>query len=152
MTKLTQAQHRLMSLAADADSGAAHSPEGDKSTVAALIKRGLIISMPVTEGGSQVMLTAAGRAAIGRTEQSSASPKPASPAVPQFKGKLGVVIDLLGQPNGVSLETLMTATGWQKHSVRGALAGAVKKKLGRPVISEKVAGVRVYRIADEAAA
>ena len=152
MTKLTQAQRDLLTAAADADRGAVHSPQDDKSTVAALIKRGFIISLPVTEGGSQVMLTATGRAAIGRTEQSAAAPQRAFPAIPESKGKLGVVIDLLGQPNGVSLETLMTATGWQKHSVRGALAGAVKKKLGRPVISEKVAGVRVYRIADEAAA
>jgi hypothetical protein len=41
----------------------------------------------------------------------------------------------------------MTITGWQMHSVRGAIAGALKKKRGLPVTSAKVARERVYRIA-----
>jgi hypothetical protein len=38
-------------------------------------------------------------------------------------------------------------TGWQPHTVRGAFAGALKKKLGLTVTSEKVEGTRVYRFA-----
>ena len=41
-------------------------------------------------------------------------------------------------------------TGWQAHSVRGALSGALKKKLGLIIISAKTEAGRVYRIADEA--
>jgi hypothetical protein len=56
-------------------------------------------------------------------------------------------LDLLGRREGATIEELEGATGWQKHSVRGFLAGAVKKKLGLTLISEKPdAGPRRYRI------
>jgi hypothetical protein len=56
-------------------------------------------------------------------------------------------LDLLGRRDGATIEELEEATGWQKHSVRGFLAGAVKKKLGLTLISEKPdAGPRCYRI------
>jgi len=41
---------------------------------------------------------------------------------------------------------LVKETGWQKHSVRGFLAGTVRKKLKLPLVSEKIDGVRNYRI------
>jgi hypothetical protein len=63
------------------------------------------------------------------------------------KGKIGALIDLLRQPTGATVEAMMAATGWQAHSVRGALSGAIKKKLGLVVSSEKTDGGRIYRIA-----
>jgi Protein of unknown function (DUF3489) len=42
---------------------------------------------------------------------------------------------------------MMQATGWQAHSVRGALSGALKKKLGLTVSSDKTDSGRVYRVA-----
>ena len=60
-------------------------------------------------------------------------------------------LDLLGRREGATIEDLEQATGWQKHSVRGFLAGAVKKKLGLSLISEKPdAGPRRYRIPTKA--
>ena len=56
------------------------------------------------------------------------------------------VLSLLRRPEGASLEALVKATGWQKHSVRGFLAGTVRKKLKLPLVSEKVDGARIYRI------
>lgn len=53
---------------------------------------------------------------------------------------------MLREPKGKSIDDLMKATGWQAHSVRGAISGAIKKKLGLTVTSEKADGVRVYRI------
>ena len=56
-------------------------------------------------------------------------------------------LDLLGRREGATIEDLEQATGWQKHSVRGFLAGAVKKKLGLTLVSEKHdVGPRRYRI------
>jgi hypothetical protein len=60
-------------------------------------------------------------------------------------------LDLLGRREGATIEELEEATGWQKHSVRGFLAGAVRKKLGLTLISEKPdAGPRRYRIPNTA--
>lgn len=49
---------------------------------------------------------------------------------------------------GATVDEIAAATGWQKHTVRGAMAGALKKKLGLTITSEKVEGRgRIYRIA-----
>ncbi|HZP08275.1 DUF3489 domain-containing protein [Methyloceanibacter sp.] len=58
-------------------------------------------------------------------------------------------LDLLNRQEGATIEELQVATGWQQHSVRGFLAGAVKKKLGLRLLSEKPdAGPRRYRVSD----
>lgn len=63
------------------------------------------------------------------------------------QSKQQTCLDLLGRREGATIEDLEAATGWQKHSVRGFLAGAVKKKLNFTLISEKPdAGPRRYRI------
>lgn len=61
--------------------------------------------------------------------------------------KLATVVAMLRAPAGASITAIMTATDWQAHSVRGAIAGAIKKKLGLAVISERRGDERVYRIA-----
>ncbi len=61
--------------------------------------------------------------------------------------KQALLIDLLKRKKGATIEEIVEATGWQAHSVRGAISGALKKKLGLAVTSEKVpARGRVYRI------
>ena len=56
------------------------------------------------------------------------------------------IVVLLRRPEGATLDVLVKETGWQKHSVRGFLAGTVRKKLKIPLLSEKIDGVRTYRI------
>jgi Protein of unknown function (DUF3489) len=56
------------------------------------------------------------------------------------------VLVLLWRPQGTSIATIMKATGWQQHSVRGFFAGVVRKKLKLNLKSEKTDGDRVYRI------
>jgi hypothetical protein len=61
--------------------------------------------------------------------------------------KTAKVLDLLKRPGGASLKDLMKATGWQAHSVRGFLSGAVGKKMGLTVTSTKAEdGERRYSI------
>ncbi len=61
--------------------------------------------------------------------------------------KKQICIDLLSRPDGAGIEELQRATGWQAHSVRGFLAGTVKKKLGLELGSDKPDdGPRRYRI------
>ena len=56
------------------------------------------------------------------------------------------VIALLRQPQGATIDRLIKATGWQPHSVRGFLAGTVRKKLKLQLQSQKIDGLRTYRI------
>lgn len=64
--------------------------------------------------------------------------------------KSDAVVALLSRSRGATIDEMMKATGWQAHSVRGFVAGTVKKKLGRSVTSEVSAKGRVYRIVPEA--
>jgi hypothetical protein len=82
------------------------------------------------------------RARQPKTSAPDATPSAASGP----RGKLGIVVAMLRSTQGATIAQLMEATGWQAHSVRGALAGAVKKKLGLTVTSEKTDAGRVYRV------
>ncbi len=73
----------------------------------------------------------------------------AKPAKPRAESKQSQLIVLLKQPDGATIVEIAKALHWQPHTVRGAIAGAVKKKLGLNVESEKVDDRgRVYRIAE----
>ena len=53
---------------------------------------------------------------------------------------------MLRSPNGATIAAMMKATGWQQHSVRGFLAGIVRKKLKLNLNSKKIEGSRIYSI------
>ena len=74
-----------------------------------------------------------------------AAPKADTPAGREGT-KQGKVLELLRRPEGATIAQLVKATGWQPHTVRGAMAGALKKRLGIAITSEKPEeGDRVYR-------
>ena len=65
--------------------------------------------------------------------------------MPRAPSKLDRLTTILSRGDGADMPTLIEATGWQAHSIRGAMAGALKKK-GHTVTSEKVGDRRVWRI------
>jgi hypothetical protein len=74
------------------------------------------------------------------------------PALPKGDSKLGTVIAALQRPQGATVPELSELTGWLPHSVRGAMSGALKKKLGLTIVSEKAEPRgRVYRIVNAGA-
>lgn len=168
MSKLTQLQTDLLNLLAQSDGGAVPPAATAKATILAMTKRGFIDS--VDDGDGEIRITLAGRAHIAPApegEMPGGTARHAPPctaptvdepdivraaAVPQPKGKIAIVLSLLRRPIGATIADLMSATGWQAHSVRGAMSGAVKKKLGIAIESEKVDGARIYRVVAEVAA
>ena len=66
--------------------------------------------------------------------------------------KQDVVIAMLRQPEGATVEEVASVTGWQRHTVRGVFSGTLKKKLGLTLASAREERGRVYRIAPAAQA
>ena len=131
-------------------------------------RRGAPIWRETGDGhGTTLVATDAGFAAIGiEPDEAATAPKStieapqqdptpdaaperaSSTRTPRAGTKQAALIAMLRAPDGATIEEITTATGWQAHTVRGAIAGALKKKLGLEVASEKVEGRgRVYRIA-----
>jgi predicted ArsR family transcriptional regulator len=76
-----------------------------------------------------------------------ASPKNKTPGT-RADSKQAKLIEMLKRPDGATIDEIVKKFEWQPHTVRGAIAGALKKKLGLDVQSDKIEGRgRVYRIA-----
>ena len=115
------------------------------------------MSAATLESSSKFKRTVSTRRATGAKATASQSPrshlavaKPPKPAEAQREERVTKqerLLTLLSQPEGASIEDMMQVTRWQQHSVRGFLAGTVKKKLGFALTSSKQSGdVRRYRI------
>ena len=95
------------------------------------------------------------KAAIRSTARKTAKPtsrKRSAPALPKLATrpdtKHAHILALLRAPAGATIAAMMAATEWQQHSVRGFLAGVIRKKLGLNLVSEQTDKGRVYRIRD----
>ena len=81
-----------------------------------------------------------------RTKPKTAATKAATPRTESKQARL---IEMLKRPEGATIDEMVKALTWQSHTIRGAMSGALKKKLGLKVDSEKVDGRgRVYRVAE----
>jgi hypothetical protein len=90
--------------------------------------------------------SAARKISPGRSRARSAAAASKSAARPDTKHAR--IITMLRAPAGTTIAAIMTATEWQQHSVRGFLAGVIRKKLGLNLVSEQTDKGRVYRIKD----
>jgi len=97
-------------------------------------------------------------APTGADEARSAEPPQDTPAeadpapkarTPRAGTKQAKLIEMLRAEGGATIDEIVEATGWKPHTIRGAMSGALKKKLGLTITSEKVEGRgRVYAIRD----
>ena len=176
MTNLTDTQRVILSAASQrTDRLALPLPKSLKGgaahkVITALIGKGLLrevkanrkLSDPVWREGGEghgltLIVTDKGLEAIGieveppKTRARDSKPKPAaSPREAKTREgtKQAAMIAMLRQPEGATVEEIAAATGWQRHTIRGAMAGALKKKMGLTIESSKLEDRgRVYRIA-----
>ena len=89
--------------------------------------------------GVTIVATEAGIAAVGADQPTTSKPREGT--------KQAALIEMLKRAQGATLNEIVEATGWQPHTARGAMSGALKKRLGLTVTSEKEERGRVYRIA-----
>jgi hypothetical protein len=95
---------------------------------------------------------AAGKTPAKAPQAATGTKKTKAPAgaperAPREGTKQATMIAMLQRKDGATIAEIVAETGWQQHTVRGAFAGALKKKLGLTIVSENVDGRgRVYRI------
>lgn len=140
--------------------------------VKGLLTKGLVEERPVLgndpvwreeDSGRKltVVITKAGMAAIGMLPDNEEGQEPNDagtadapltttnqdqPRMPRAGSKLAILVVLLSRKEGATVEEMVAATGWQAHSVRGVMSGALAKKFGLRIVSEKMEGRgRIYR-------
>jgi Protein of unknown function (DUF3489) len=91
---------------------------------------------PVAPSATPVLATRPTRQTVEAPRTKNAAPN----------SKQSRVVAMLQSPSGATIAAMMKVTGWQQHSVRGFLAGVVRKRLKLKLGSKKVDGNRVYQI------
>jgi hypothetical protein len=162
MTKLTETQTLILSRASQQEDHIAL-PLPDRlrggaanKVIVPLIQKGFLdeVEADIRKGeptwrktgdghGTTLVITGAGLEAIGiETEIPQTTPKLRAGT------KQALLIEMLETPDGASIAEIAKATNWLPHTIRGAISGALKKRLGLNITSEKVEGRgRTYRIA-----
>jgi len=177
MTKLTDTQTIILSAGAQRpDNTALPLPKGlhgaaAKMAVTKIIARGWLqeVDANLRRGeplwretghghGTTLVVTDAGLLAIGiepvakafvNSSERVADTQAPKPPIQRAGTKQSMLIAMLQAPEGATMEAIIAATGWQAHSARGAMSGALGKKLGLVVTSAKEEGRgRVYRIGE----
>ncbi|KVK77957.1 DUF3489 domain-containing protein [Burkholderia sp. MSMB1498] len=163
--ELTPAQHAILTYAINHTSGKIDwFPDNIKGGARKKVIDGLSNRALITTDGTDWFVAAEGYDALGvpRPELVASVDPEMEVAVETAEANLGIkaprrarenskqalVITMLRRPEGATIAQICEATSWQSHTVRGTLAGALKKKLGLNVTSDKQGEERIYRIAD----
>ena len=170
MTKLSDTQAIILSAAAQREDGAvfpvtASLKGGAVGNVCkSLLKQGLIEEIGATDlntvwrhdeerGPITLRATPLAYSTLGITDEQTETPQAETPSAPaqRRKGtKQETLIEMLRAEGGATIDEIVAETGWLSHTVRGAMSGALKKKLGLTITSEKIDGRgRAYMIADD---
>ena len=129
-----------------------------------LLKQGLIEEIPAADlntvyrhdeerGPITLRATPLAYSTLGITDEQDETPPAETPPAPaqRRKGtKQETLIEMLRAEGGATIDEIVAALDWQAHTARGAISGALKKKLGLTITSEKIEGRgRAYMIADD---
>ncbi len=158
--KLTDTQTAILKAAASRPDGNIEPlPSTLRGGARAKVIEGLVARELIAESEGNHLLTDAGYAAVGKhrpapkdVQKADASDDlqklEATPPTIRPGTKLAAIIDAMHHPGGATIAQMMAGTGWQAHTIRGAISGMVRKRLGYQVVTEKmVDGQRAYRIA-----
>ena len=147
--KLTPTQHAILSHAlAQTQGKVLWFPETLKGGAKAKAIESLVSHGLISQKKRETVVTKAGYEALGL------KPPLVEPRTVRTRetSKQATVINMLKRTEGATIDQICEATGWQPHTVRGAMAGALKKKLGLDIQSSKESdGARTYRIASREA-
>jgi hypothetical protein len=167
--KLTDTQTAILNAAAArADGNLEPLPPNLRGGARAKVIEGLLARALIVDANGHYLLTDAGYAAVGK-------PRPVPKGIQKMDApdgvakhdapdalhklettsrtirpgtKLAAIIEAMRHPGGATIAQMMAGTGWQAHTVRGAISGMIRKRLGYAVVTEKGAdGQRAYRIA-----
>jgi hypothetical protein len=167
--KLTDTQTAVLKAAAGrADGNIEPLPTNLRGGARTAVIDGLLARGLVADADGHHLLTDAGYAAVGKRRpvpkgiqkmdthdgvakrdatDALAKPEATAPTI-RPSTKLAAIIDAMRHPGGATIAQMMAGTGWQAHSVRGAISGMIRKRHGYEVVTEKGAdGQRAYRIA-----
>lgn len=163
-TTLTPAQHAILAYALEHTEGRIEwFPDNIKGGARQKVLDGLAKRSLISALGTDWFVAAEGYEALGIPHKAPVSSEAldqvieaatptatATPTQPRTRenSKQATVVQMLQRPEGTTIAQICETTGWQAHTVRGTFAGALKKKLGLTIVSDKVkGGERVYRIA-----
>ena len=158
--KLTDTQSTILKTAAGRPNGNIEPmPPTLRGGARTKVIEGLLSRGLVAGANGHHLLTDAGYAAVGKRRpvpkgvQKMDAPDALTRSEPiphtlRPGTKLAAIIDAMRHPGGATIAQLMARTGWQTHTVRGAISGMVRKRLGYEVVTKKdTNGQRTYRIA-----
>ena len=158
--KLTATQTTVLKAAANRPDGNIEPlPSNLRGGAKTAVIDGLLARGLIADADGHHQLTDAGYAAVGKRRpapkgvQKMDSPDALTRSEPipytlRPGTKLAAIIDAMRNPGGATIAQMMASTGWQAHTVRGAISGMVRKRLGYEVVTEKGAdGQSAYRIA-----
>ena len=154
--KLTPTQQTLLKSAAEREDRIVILPTNLRGGAAVKVVDGLLNAGLAKRKGDYLVATNDGLRAVGvepprKAKAEPAVKKAAAGGPSRENSKQNQLIEMLKRPEGASIIEIAEAFNWQAHTVRGAIAGALKKKLGLTIVSEKVDGRgRVYIIRAEA--